>query len=70
MDFEVIKSLKCKKDWYLDDKLIFQYNWIYPVIEERINGDKRIISYKVYESYDEIGIWFHSGSDYFDIEFI
>ena len=65
---DVLGSIKCIKDWTLNNKLIFKKNWNYPYIEEKINVDTRIKSLLVCN--DEIRIWFHSGSEYFNIDFI
>jgi hypothetical protein len=59
----------CIKDWYMNGKLIFKEEWEYPVLEKHFNGDMKIIGYKI-QVEDEFGIWFWSGSDYFDIPHI
>jgi hypothetical protein len=66
--------MKCKKDWYLGGKLIFQKGWNYPVKDHQINGDKKIQGFKICngdpEDEDSLGVWFWSGSDYFDIDYL
>jgi hypothetical protein len=66
--------MKCIKDWYYNDNLVFKKGWTYPTLDEKIDGDRKIIGYKIasgdIEDEDTIGIWFWSGSEYFDIPFL
>ena len=66
--------MKCKKDWYLNGRLIFQKNWNYPVKDYQIDGDKNIQAFKIskvsLDDEDSIYIWFWSGSEYFEIDYL
>lgn len=65
--------MECKKDWYLDGKLIFQKGWNYPIENHQMNGDKNIQAFKISNGgHDEnnICVWFWSGSEYFEIDYL
>lgn len=65
-----MEFIKCVRGWHLDNSLIFEYGREYPIIDEYIDGDKGVQSYQILNTRNNIAIWFHSGSDYFNIDFI
>lgn len=62
-----IGSIICVKNWELEDEIVFIQDWDYPIEKMRVNGETKVISYLICN--DDISIWFHSGSEYFDIGF-
>ena len=56
----------CIKNWHMNKELIFKEKWRYPILEKCIDGDKKVIGYKI-QIEDDFGIWFWSESEYFEV---
>jgi len=66
--------MECKKDWYLNNVIIFEKGWHYPIKDHHMDGDKNIQAFQIssgsLDDEDSLLIWFWSGSDYFEIEYL
>lgn len=63
-------NILCKKDWYLDDELIYkagQYYQISKKEQHRIGNCVTVKTPYIMKSYGK-GVLFWSGSDYFDVD--
>lgn len=62
--------IECIKDWIINGVVIFEKGEFYPYKNFELNGDNRTKGYKMYEDTYGFKIWFWSGSEYFNIDYI
>ena len=68
---EKIRNLKCIKTWCIDGQMYFKKGWMYPVVdyflsELAVKGYK-VIPCGIEDQEDYVGVWFYTGSEYFEI---